>query len=432
MKPRGLAILAVLVAVAVVAIVRLDRSGERSRAASDPAPLVDVSLEAVSRIDVSGATEKFALGRHTEGWVLEGPPSGEADPVEVDKLLRTVVEARVARVVEERPADAARYGLDPPERTVSLTVAGRSTPVVLRLGRSSPVAWQRYVTIDGGPVVFVDGSLGTALERTAASFREMRLLPVALDRVQRIAISDPERQVVIELRENEWWIQEPYVDRADLDLAAGIARAAASLRFERIEAERELGPAHRIAVRQEEGAAERLAEVAVEAREGRRFALRSPGRVFGSVSDHAAREFEGDPEALRERRLARFSTSAVREVRWTRDGASWTVRRAAEGGAWAMHAEGAQRGSVDDEKVVRLLDDARSLKFAFPLTPAARAAPAAEIVVSGEDGPLVAISFGGIVTGGDWAASSWRPGIAGRLDPGGWEAIARAAAGVVP
>jgi hypothetical protein len=433
-SPRGLLILTILLAAAVLAVLRFDRPPADARGEAAAEALLDVVPSEVTGVEIAGPSETISLARTPDGWRLGGRLPGDADAREVESLLEALVETRIAKTIEERSDDLARYGLSPAQRRVVLTRTGHAEPLEILLGRSSPVNSQRYVSRGGGRVLLVDGSFATAIERKAESFREFRLLPVEQGRIRRIEIVDPRLRVVLVRRAGAWWIEAPYADRADFDVGERIAHAVEAIRFDGVEAASAggLGPARRIAVRAGEDGPEFVAEIALAAQSGFRRAYRWRGDLYGRVSPSAAQEFEGDPEALREKRLASFPSADVREVSWTTADAAWTARRESEGAGWSVRTAAGNEGPAGAGKVEALMDAARTLRFGSVRATPSGASVGSRLRIAGASGPIVEIAFGPSSGGGIWAESTWRPGIRGTLAAGAGEAVAEAAGAVAP
>jgi uncharacterized protein DUF4340 len=235
---RGLLVLLVLLIAVVSYVVWIDREAPGDEAKPELGALLPFEAKDVRRIEIDRSSGTVALERRGEkGWVLGAE---EADPAKVDDLLRSLADARTVAVVEEKGGDEARFGLAPAELAVRLTLDGKPEPRTLRLGRKSPVGYERYATAGDGRIVLADASLASALDRPAGDFEEKRLLPVAPEDVRRILIRRAEGNLALAKVGSDWRLLDPVRDAADAPAADGVARALTSLSVtRRVEADEE-------------------------------------------------------------------------------------------------------------------------------------------------------------------------------------------------
>lgn len=74
----------------------------------------------------------YSLAKTGEGWRLKEPVPERADDTVVGQILATLAGLRASAIPEEKVADLAKYGLDAPSRTA--TVTGRGPPLTFLFG----------------------------------------------------------------------------------------------------------------------------------------------------------------------------------------------------------------------------------------------------------------------------------------------------------
>jgi len=128
------------VAAALAAYLWLTLPPPRRAAESEPAadtgpPLLDFEPADVTSLVVTGAEGTLALRREGSAWRDDrGFPS--PSPGLIETVLETLAGTRAIAGIEEAPANPGDYGLDPPQR--SITVAVAETPGAGAGGGSDP------------------------------------------------------------------------------------------------------------------------------------------------------------------------------------------------------------------------------------------------------------------------------------------------------
>jgi hypothetical protein len=95
--------------------------------AKKPGDLRDKTLLSFKRDDATGITittptQTLALTRSGKDWTLTKPTPGKPKEDKLSTLLFTLEVVKGTRVVEEKPKDPAKYGLDKPEVRVQISL----------------------------------------------------------------------------------------------------------------------------------------------------------------------------------------------------------------------------------------------------------------------------------------------------------------------
>lgn len=411
MSARSLLALALTAALALAAVwwfrgePEADPPGERAKLFPDldPDAAVSVSLRSSRGI--------VDLVRDESGWTIRAPETDEADPERVDALLGTLAGATALREIAAAGEDPAPFGLGEPLAEARVTFRGGSA-VALRLGRASPVGFERYAaTTDGGAVVLVDGSIGTALERSAEAFRQMRLVPIATGALRAMRFERAGTALEMVREGNGWRITAPVDDRADEGIAGALARTVTGMTLRR----RAPGPDAKsegaVRIRVEAEGVDPVEVLLAPSEDGESArGLRLGSAVSGILDGWVLEELSRPPEAFRDREITRFSAPDVRELRFAGPGAAFSVRRSREGAPWILSVEGEADREADAAAVERAVDALRWLRaIAFP--PGAAADLSGwRCEIFGERGSLGWVAWS---DRGDErrVASSWREGI---------------------
>jgi hypothetical protein len=142
---------------------------------------------------------------HTWRWV--GRPDFRVRGDRVEKLLRDIHMARARTFLEPPPKQLAGLGLVPEHRT-EITVVTPAGDQILWLGtKKDQMIYGRIGA--GGPVVLVDTTLATEVDKTLASLEDRRLWSGAIPAVHQAVWGPPGKTWTARKDENTWKITGP-------------------------------------------------------------------------------------------------------------------------------------------------------------------------------------------------------------------------------
>jgi Domain of unknown function (DUF4340) len=423
---RGLLVLLIVLAAACAAVVYFKAPPPPTAPGAGTPFAAPLQEGKVRRIEIAcGPTGPTLERAGPAAWRLTAPLSADADPRAIHTLIAAVQDARAHEVVAPDTSGAAAYGLDPAACTLRVAIDGESAPRILRLGRTSPVGVDRYAIDRDGRVVLVDGSLYTAIDRPAETFREKRLVPVAPETVTRIEIERPDGTIAVERTGASWRMSKPVDDDAASSACSQLARAITAMELTEIRSvpvPESTRSGRRLAVRvTAEGKPGPIeAFVAGAGVEGERLAWREGGAFAGLLSESAAAELDRPPDALRDRNVASFSAPDVRGVTVERGASTLRLTRAKEGAPWEARDGDGPAQAADPVRADALVDTLRWLSAAgFEAAPAPTPT-AGTVTVTGAAGPIARWSWGPLPTapGGTesvWVTTPSRPGVVFRI-----------------
>jgi hypothetical protein len=163
-------------------------------------------------------------------WRLREPLDAVADAAAVDRLVDQLTGLEKERTLEE--VDPAELGLAEPRGRVALETTGG--PVELLIGSEVPVSTTMIVGVAGREEAYVVGdSLWDELEKPAGDWRSRDLGPGSREAIQRISLGVGAGVVSLGRRGESFWVESPYVDKADKDLVSALLGEIVGLRVER-------------------------------------------------------------------------------------------------------------------------------------------------------------------------------------------------------
>ena len=191
------------------------------RAESVKKKVLTIEEQAITALTFKTDREELVFERTPDkGWALVKPIRAEADPRELQSLIRAIVVGSVHRVVEENPTALAPFGLDNP--VAAVTVKGGSSEDTLLIGDTGPLSSTLYVLrtsdhalllTDLAPKDFVNKSLMT--------FRKKNILRLTSGEIDRIRLTYPTTEIVLyrisDKPKPKWKIRYPVEAEADLN-----------------------------------------------------------------------------------------------------------------------------------------------------------------------------------------------------------------------
>ena len=151
--------------------------------------LLHVERDDVKSLAVTGPQGAYTVARDERGeWAFTQPLQTRAGRWSVDGLLGTLDGLRFDSVAAEQAADLKKYGLAPPARTVTLSLADGGTRT-LQIGGKAEGDNKYYAREANSPMVAViPGAVADDLAKGMGELRAKRLLEVATYEVQGIEV----------------------------------------------------------------------------------------------------------------------------------------------------------------------------------------------------------------------------------------------------
>jgi hypothetical protein len=220
MQSTKLLIAAVLLAAlsgAVWYAKRHPESSDTAKSATASPTLVNVPDAAAQSIDIKkkdGAT--VTLQRQNAKWAITSPTPFAADQDAATSLVSSLSPATADSVVEDKPSDLSKYGLNTPSLTVTIRQKnGKSNQIFF--GDDVPAGSLVYAKLNGDPKVYaVSSSVKSSLDKNPNDLRDKRLLTFDTNQLTRIELASSKSDAEFgKNSQNEWTIVKPQPYRAD-------------------------------------------------------------------------------------------------------------------------------------------------------------------------------------------------------------------------
>ena len=215
MQTTKLVIAAVLLAALSGAVWWAKKHPQSETSTSTPASptfvsIPDASIEsiAIQKKDASPTTIERKNGK----WALTAPAAFPADQEAANGLVTSLSPVTADGIVEDKPTDLTKYGLNAPSLTVTLhEKKGKSDEILF--GDDVPAGSLVYAQHKGDPKVYtLASSIKTSLDKSVNDLRDKRLLTFDTNQLTRIELGPVEFG---KNSQNEWAIIKPEPYRAD-------------------------------------------------------------------------------------------------------------------------------------------------------------------------------------------------------------------------
>lgn len=403
MKGKGL-----LVAVALLAVlagtVYWSNKQQKEEAAKPPAgvspKILTLSEPDIVAVDIKRREgENTSLKRDASGnWVVTGPEHYDSDRDAVNTLLTELTSLSSDKVVEEKPADLAQFGLKTPAAQVVVSLKNGKRRTV-SLGDEVPVGGGTFVQVDSDARVFTITSMTRAnLDKLAVDFRDKRLLKYDMAKLARIQLTL--KGITLEFSkngQNEWTIVSPSPMRADGWQVEELARKLTESKLDPL-----LTSDQKADLAKQFAASTPVATIAVtdsastqklevrKNKDNKFYAKSSVVEGFHLISDDIGKALDKTPEDFRNKKLFSFGFTDPSRIDYKDSAHQLSVSKA--GDRWV--ANGKTMDSVGVQSLIDRLRDLTATKF--PTT--GFATPEVEISVVSQDGKVtekVSISAAG-------------------------------------
>jgi hypothetical protein len=238
MKNSGLLIAAVILAALSGALYWSNHhppSNSTAKASIDAPPkILSLKQDDISSVQIKKkGGEELGLAKGDAGkWQIIAPRPLGADQEAVNSLLSSISSLNADRLVDDKAADLAQFGLAEP--SLELDVTSRdSKPQKLFLGDNTPAGSDVFAKLDGDPRVFtIANYVKTGLDKSADDLRDKRLLTLDFDKLSQMELVTKKQNIEFGRNKQEWQIVKPKPLRADNFQVEELVRGLRNVRMD--------------------------------------------------------------------------------------------------------------------------------------------------------------------------------------------------------
>jgi len=195
------------------------KKAEESKPSKDAPPqILSIPSDQIRQIEIRRAGSGPLIVRREESgsWTMTTPPQYAVDQDAASGMVTTLSSLNADRLVEEKPADLAEFGLASPALEVVVELKDGKTRRLL-IGDETPTGYGWFAKLADDPRVFTIASYNkSSLDKTPRDLRDKRLLTFSTDKLTRVELMA--KGQTIEFGKNaqgEWQIIRPQPLRAD-------------------------------------------------------------------------------------------------------------------------------------------------------------------------------------------------------------------------
>jgi len=196
---------------------KADEAKKPPASATDSPKVITIPEDQFKEIKVSKKdAEPTIVSKTGDKWSLTMPKALPADQEAVASMVTSLATLTADRVVEEKPADLAPFGLGTPKEQIVISRKDGKT-TTLELGDDSPVGSGVFAKLAGDPRVFVLPSYAkTSFDKTSKDLRDKRLLTFNSDKLTSLRLAAKGQNLEFgKNAQNDWTIVKPRPMRAD-------------------------------------------------------------------------------------------------------------------------------------------------------------------------------------------------------------------------
>src|SRR5438132_1897595 len=179
----------------------------------------------IDEIEVKAAGgDVTKLRKNGNDWQIVAPETADADQSQVSTMLSTLESLERTRVIDEKPADPSKFGVQPARISVTFKASGQATSHKLEIGSKTPNGSDLYARVDDNPrVVFVGSFVEDSLNRTTFDLRDKAVLKFARDNADSIKLEPAGAPAVALAKKGaDWRMTAPVDTKADTSAVEGI------------------------------------------------------------------------------------------------------------------------------------------------------------------------------------------------------------------
>ncbi|HWQ55754.1 MAG TPA: DUF4340 domain-containing protein [Bryobacteraceae bacterium] len=394
MRFRGLLVAVVLLAILGGAVYwsnkREGAAGEKK--ADTSVKILSIPADQIREVRLAKAGSETTVLRKADSgqWEIVAPKPLRADQETVNSMVSTLSSLSADKVVEEKAADLAAYGLDKPGIDVTVLKKDGKTDQFL-IGDEIPTGSGNYAkTAHDARVFTIAGYTKSSFEKSANDLRDRRLLTFDSEKLTRLNVLAGGQDIEFgKDAQNDWAILKPRTLRADGSQVEELIRKLKDAKMEAAASDDE--------AKQAAGAfasGTRVALVTVSDQGGNQqleirrdkdknyYAKSSVVEGFHKVANDLGEGVDKKLDDFRNRKLFGFGWSEPSKVEVRTAGG--TVTYAKSGEKWMSGQKQMDPGSVQN-----LIDKLRDLNAAAFLETGGTGELAIEITVTSNDGKRV-------------------------------------------
>lgn len=176
-----------------------------------------VEADKIQELVVKSASgERTVLTKTGGSWRITDPLAVKADEGEATGIATNLASLEIQRVVEEKAADLAQFGLAAPRIEIAFKKPGQAEPSRLLLGDKNATGGEIYAKLPGDARVFLVSSfLESTFNKGTFDLRDKTILSFDRAKVDALEIVSKDQKLAFAKTGDRWALTSPVAARAD-------------------------------------------------------------------------------------------------------------------------------------------------------------------------------------------------------------------------
>jgi hypothetical protein len=368
----------------------------------------------------SEAGEETTLRKQAEGWQIVAPVAARASDTDVSGITSALERVDIVRVIDEKPASLADYGLEKPRLEVEFKSAEGKPSGKLLVGQKTTTGGNLYAKRNDEPRVFLIAEYQeSSLNKSTFDLRDKTVLAFKRDQLERIEVNTAGKVVELAKSGTDWKLAKPLSARADASVVEGLVGRLETAQAKSIVSEdakpadlRKYGldsPATSVTLHL--GSARATLALGSEAEGDAVYARDVTKPVVVTIDKSVADDLKKSADDYRRKDIFEFRAYNAERIELTRNGQATAferVKSTEEGKADTWKRVAPAAADADREKVEKLLTalaDLRAASFTDSRAGTGLDAPALAVHVKFDEGKKEERVTLGKTSSGEYAAT---------------------------
>ena len=195
-----------LVVLLIVAVLVMQKPGERSSSGETGVVFAPIDSLAVDRIEIKGLGNSLILQKKGVEWYLQSPVTYRADQSAVARCLHDTKILEVKNVVSNKPEKHSMFQVDSMGTLITIFEKG-AEKVAFVLGKPTSTYSEMYARRSGSnDVLILSGASPSVFSRPAKEWRDKTILSTVRDLIKEIRYQYGDTTFVLAFKDSAWTI----------------------------------------------------------------------------------------------------------------------------------------------------------------------------------------------------------------------------------
>ncbi len=402
MNVKKIVILLVILAGLIFGIYLANKKQEKTEEAKI---LVNLKSDDIVKIELTEGKKKIVVEKKDKSWKIVSPIKTNADEVIVERIVSDFSELKPEKIVDKNPSNLKKYGLENPERAISLYSKTGEKYTIL-FGDKGPLGDEYYAKLKNSPkVVLLPSMKRDDVMKTVSDLRDKHLVKVETGDVKGFSINNTKENKILEFKraDERWFFLKPKKCLANESKTDDILFSIQNLEAKDIvkdsPAEKDLNdynlknPEIKIIINLKDS----KKELFVSKKGKDYFAYSKNSNFIGKINSTFVDDISKDFKDLREKKVAVFSGYEINKIEFTGYGKTYLMEKDGNG-TWRLKKP--EKFILQDEKVsdfISAIEDMESKEIIDNpgnLSQYGLDKPSIKVKLYPEDGKPIVLLFG--------------------------------------